>query len=137
MKDRPQDLDTRDAVFLARSKADLAKLYAARKHLTEVAVTGLENEVLDLHGYDREDALCAFIEQERRILDGLRTGEIAPNKGKFHYFKLICGFGNHSVNSDELKKNRYFFEQYLSKQKYNFTYWPEHGVFLIRYNAKP
>jgi len=129
-------LEARAAVFLERSKADLAKLEAARLLCCEVIVTGLENEVIDLHGFNREDALCAFLERERAVLQGLRTGVIAPNRGKFHYFKLICGYGKHSTDTqNEITKNRYFFEQYLSKQRYNFAYWTDRGVFLIRYNA--
>lgn len=122
--------------MFACSKADTEKLEAARKLCLEVAVSGLENEVIDIHGLNREAALCTFLETEARILEGLRTGKIAANKGKHHYFKLIFGHGNHSNDSrNEVTKLRFFFEQYLSKQRYNFVYWADHGVFLIRYNT--
>ena len=130
----PQDLHACEAILLERSQADLEKLKAARKFITEVTATAIENEVIDLHGFDREDALCAFLERERIILDGLKLRTIAANKGNYHYFKLICGFGHRSKDKDEIKKNRYFFEQYLTSQRYNFAYFDDHGVFLIRYH---
>ena len=130
----PQDLHASEAIILDRSQADLEKMKTARKILTEVTATAIENEVIDIHGFDREDALSAFLERERIIIDGLKLGTLAANKGKYHYFKLICGFGHHSKDQDENKKNRYFFEQYLTNQGYNFAYFDNHGVFLIRYH---
>ena len=135
MYDDPDNFTACEALFLERSEADMAKLKAARKIFAEVAVAGVENEVIDLHGFDREDALYAFLEREKIILEGLRLKKVAANKKDHHYFTIILGKGKGSKTPDDKNKNWYFFEKYLNKYRYNFAFFKDHGLFMIRYNA--
>ena len=94
---------------------------------------------MDLHGgLRKKEAVERFLEEEKRIKDGLIAGTIKCNSSvkNQHVVKVICGYGHHAKDqsSDRVGALRNHFLQILKSSRYDFAYIERHGVFLVRIN---
>lgn len=102
------------------------------------------NYQIDLHGgLQKTEAAAIFSENYSRILKGLRDGSINPNTvDGDHVIKVICGYGNHTMPSEDAELREkietgglksYFLNLFkTSRPPLDCAYIKKDGCFLIR-----
>ena len=84
------------------------------------------DQFIDLHGQRVLQGVEIALYHLERIRDGLATGEIEPNYGDCHIYKIICGAGKHSNSGKGMLKQKM---KEALEEVYDYHHNNYHGVF--------